>query len=242
MNDSIPLSRTGPSNPRPNGSRVPSPHFDVIQHAGSIENAEAAARDIHPRWKRDLYLLLEHPTSSPSAFLIHVATTSLIIISAAVTVLETIPSSHSVSGSVWFGLETSLVALFTVEYIARAVAHSNTLSSFAKWFLCEYMYYFQCYRISYARRCPAFFGIIDLLGILPYYLEIALQQDTVRPSNHLSLPVPDLYRPLFSDSRYYERLGYCVYSDHSDITIQFCCAYLPSACNVISETRSSAER
>ena len=25
----------------------------------------------------------------------------------------------------------------------------------------------------------AFFGIIDLLGILPYYIEIALQQDTV---------------------------------------------------------------
>ena len=25
----------------------------------------------------------------------------------------------------------------------------------------------------------AFFGVIDLLGILPYYIEIALQQDTV---------------------------------------------------------------
>lgn len=103
-----------------------------------MESAEAAARDIHPRWKRDLYLLLEHPTSSPSAFLVHVATTALIIISAAVTVLETIPSSHAVSGSVWFGLETSLVALFTVEYIARVIAHSNTWTSFARWFLCEY--------------------------------------------------------------------------------------------------------
>lgn len=137
MNESIPLSRPGPSNSRFTGSRASSPRFDAIHQVVSHENAEAAARDIHPRWKRDLYLMLEHPTSSPSAFLVHVATTSLIVISAAVTVLETIPSSHYIAGSVWFGLETSLVALFTVEYIARAVAHSNTWSSFAKWFLCE---------------------------------------------------------------------------------------------------------
>lgn len=103
--------------------------------------------------------MLEHPTTSASAFLIHIATTSLIVLSATVTVLETIPSSHYISGSVWFGLETSLVALFTVEYIARAVAHSGTWIGLGKWLL-------------------SFFGIIDLLGILPYYLEIALGQDT----------------------------------------------------------------
>lgn len=139
MNDSIPLSRAGLSHPRSAGSsRASSPRFDTLPHVASLEHAEAAARGIYPPWKRDLYLLLEHPTSSPSAFVIHVATTALIVLSAAVTVLETIPSSHAVSGSVWFGLETSLVALFTVEYIARAVAHSNSWSGFAKWFLCEY--------------------------------------------------------------------------------------------------------
>ena len=36
---------------------------------------------------------------------------------------------------------------------------------------------------------PAFFGIMDLLAILPYYIEIALQKDTVSfsPCNILPL-------------------------------------------------------
>ena len=135
MADHIPLSRTGPS--RHSGSRSTSPRGDpTLPHILSFETIAQDAKDIHPRWKRELYLLLEHPTSSQAAFLVHVATTSLIVVSAAVTVLETIPSSHYISGSVWFGLETSLVALFTVEYIARAVAHSYTWSNFAKWFIC----------------------------------------------------------------------------------------------------------
>lgn len=29
--------------------------------------------------------------------------------------------------------------------------------------------------------CVAFFGIMDLLSIMPYYLELMLHQDTVRP-------------------------------------------------------------
>ncbi|KAI0087898.1 hypothetical protein BDY19DRAFT_994780 [Irpex rosettiformis] len=155
------IRRTGSSTPpRFTGSRTArataSPR---IQHVLSYETSSRAAKDIHPRWKRDLYLLLEDPTSSQAAFTVHVATTFLIVFSATVTVLETIPSFHSISGRVWFGMETSLVALFTVEYIARMVAHSNTWSGLAKWFL-------------------SFFGIIDLLGILPYYLEIAMGQDT----------------------------------------------------------------
>ncbi|KIP08581.1 hypothetical protein PHLGIDRAFT_104059 [Phlebiopsis gigantea 11061_1 CR5-6] len=158
MADHIPLSRTGPS--RLSGSRSASPRGDpTLPHVLSFETIAQDAKHVHPQWKRELYLLLENPTSSHAAFLVHVVTTSLIVISAAVTILETIPSSHYISGSVWFGLETSLVALFTVEYIARAVAHSYTWSNFAKWFI-------------------SFFGIIDLLGILPYYIEIALGQDT----------------------------------------------------------------
>ncbi|KAI0074130.1 voltage-gated potassium channel, partial [Panus rudis PR-1116 ss-1] len=110
-------------------------------------------------WRRQLYLLLEHPASSQAAFLIHVFTTGIIVLSAIVTVLETVPAFHSISGSVWFGLETSLVVLFTAEYVARCLAHSNTWGSLLQW-------------------STSWFGIIDLLGILPYYIEIALQQDT----------------------------------------------------------------
>jgi len=89
----------------------------------------------------------------------HMFTTSLIVISAFVTVLETVPAVHSISTRIWFGLETSVVALFTVEYIARSLAWSNTWSTLFHWVF-------------------SFYGVIDLLSVLPYYIELILLQDT----------------------------------------------------------------
>ncbi|KAJ7632911.1 hypothetical protein FB45DRAFT_913855 [Roridomyces roridus] len=114
---------------------------------------------INPEWKRNLYALLEQPTSSDSAFLVHVFMTSLIVISAVVTVLETVPAFHSINTNVWFGLETSLVALFTTEYVARCLAWSSSWTSLLRWVV-------------------SFFGIIDLLSVAPYYIELILHQDT----------------------------------------------------------------
>ncbi|KXN84036.1 Potassium voltage-gated channel subfamily B member 2 [Leucoagaricus sp. SymC.cos] len=114
---------------------------------------------IHPLWKRNLFALLERPTSSPSAFLVYAVTTGLIIVSALITILETVPAFHSISNRVWFGIETSLVALFTVEYVSRCVAWSNTWTSVFKWIF-------------------SFYGIIDLLSVMPYYIELMLQKDT----------------------------------------------------------------
>ncbi|TFK52680.1 voltage-gated potassium channel [Heliocybe sulcata] len=132
---------------------------DVFPTSTSFDHGGDDVAHIHPRWKRDLYELLERPTSSPSAFMVHVLTTSLIVASALVTVTETVPAFHHISGGLWFGLETSLVALFTVEYVARCTARSYSLGAFVAWI-------------------TSFFGIIDLLAILPYYIEIGLQQDT----------------------------------------------------------------
>jgi len=112
-----------------------------------------------PLWKRELYALLEHPTSSPAAFVFHIFSTGLIILSALVTILETVPAFHEISGGIWFGVETSLVALFTIEYIARCIAWSLSWKMLLQWI-------------------GSFFGIIDLLAIVPYYVEIALHQDT----------------------------------------------------------------
>lgn len=112
---------------------------------------------------RTLYDLLEDPTSSNAAFVIHVFTTSLIIISAIITILETLPPFHRTPSRVWFGLETALVVCFTVEYICRAYAHSQTLAVFWNWF-------------------GSFFAIVDLLAVVPYYIEIAIQADTVSPT------------------------------------------------------------
>ncbi|KAI0249709.1 hypothetical protein BJV78DRAFT_1129192 [Lactifluus subvellereus] len=114
---------------------------------------------ITPAWRLHLYNLLERPNSSPAAVLVHVLVTILIAFSAIVTILETVPAFHSLPGGIWFGLETSLVALFTVEYVARCAATSYSWSAFFTW-------------------VGSFFGIMDLLAILPYYIEIALQKDT----------------------------------------------------------------
>ncbi|KAF9546671.1 voltage-gated potassium channel [Agrocybe pediades] len=123
------------------------------------EGDPTSSAHIHPPWKRSLYKLLEQPTSSSSAFAIHMLTTFLIVFSAFITVLETVPAVHSISMRVWFGVETSVVALFTVEYITRCLAWSSTWSTLFSWMF-------------------SFYGVIDLLSVLPYYLELLLQQDT----------------------------------------------------------------
>ena len=89
-----------------------------------------------PRWKQDLHALLEQPTSSSSAFVMHVFITSLIIISALVTVFETMPTFRKISNAVWFGFETTLVALFTIEYVARSLAWSGSWRLFFRWTTC----------------------------------------------------------------------------------------------------------
>lgn len=114
--------------------------FNFFPHATSSFDPDDHVIDlhtIHPAWKRNLHELLEHPNATTAAFLIHVLITSLILLSAIVTVLETIPAFHSTSPSVWFGIETSLVVLFTVEYVARALAWSSSWSLFMSWFLCK---------------------------------------------------------------------------------------------------------
>jgi len=93
---------------------------------------------VHPTWKHQLFQLMEQPTSSTSAFVIHMFSTFLIVFSALITVLETVPAVHSISPKVWFGVETSIVALFTVEYIARCLAWSATWMSLIRWMICEH--------------------------------------------------------------------------------------------------------
>ncbi|KAF9473491.1 voltage-gated potassium channel [Pholiota conissans] len=114
---------------------------------------------IQPQWRRELFQLMEQATSSKAAFFLNMFLTFLILFSALVTVIETVPAVHSISTRVWFGVETTVVILFTVEYISRCLAWSTTWSSLFYWMI-------------------SFYGVIDLLSVLPYYLELLLQQDT----------------------------------------------------------------
>jgi potassium voltage-gated channel Shal-related subfamily D protein 2 len=135
----IPLADLGSSRPLHDHSPLSPPHdiedvFPEASHTQDEAISTSAAKA--PQWKRDLYALLEHPTSSPSAFVVHVFTTGLIVLSSLVTILETVPAFHEISGGTWFGLETTLVALFTVEYIARCVARSLSWKILFSWVWC----------------------------------------------------------------------------------------------------------
>ena len=111
---------------------------DLFQQSQSYEDDQLLG--IQPPWRRELFQLLEQATSSGTAFFLHIFLTFLIVFSALVTIMETVPAVHSISTRVWFGLETALVALFTVEYIARCVAWSGSWMSLFRWMTCTYAY------------------------------------------------------------------------------------------------------
>ncbi|KAK4689953.1 hypothetical protein P7C73_g170, partial [Tremellales sp. Uapishka_1] len=133
----------------------------ILGFRDEAEDHYAIAQGIRSRWKRKLYLLLEEPGSGREAFFVHVLVTGTIIFSAVLTTLSTLPSFHTdpTSTRLLFGLDTFIVVLFTVEYMARSLAHSSSWVQYYNW-------------------SASFFGLLDLLAILPYYIEVAQKQDT----------------------------------------------------------------
>ena len=126
MSQTIPLSRLSTVLPSSSyhGSQN-SPDGPDYQDDPRYDDTDEVQR-IAPSWQKDIYMLLEKPTSSQAAFLIHVFTTFLICFSAVVTVLETVQAFHSIPASVWFGLET---ALSRVAYENRSSELSRRTSS-----------------------------------------------------------------------------------------------------------------
>ena len=115
----------------------------VLEHPISPSTSTSASRmrRLHQRRRPQglreiLHSLLERPNSSQAAFTIHLMVNALISLSALLTVLETLPLFHHVSTAVWFGLETTIVVCFTFEYLARAIAWSESPATFWNWFSC----------------------------------------------------------------------------------------------------------
>lgn len=103
----------------------------------SVPRVTLEADDMQTGWKRRLFLLMEDPSSSGEAFIVHVVVTTLIVLSALLTTIETIPAFRSTESRVWFSMETVLVALFTIEYISRVISHSDTAKQLIKWMISE---------------------------------------------------------------------------------------------------------
>ncbi|KAJ2081886.1 hypothetical protein H4R24_001982 [Coemansia sp. RSA 988] len=117
------------------------------------------AKSIRTAWKRRLFLLFEDPASSPSAFVINVIVTFMIIFSAVLTTVETIPALRKNREQLWLGFEVAIVAIFTVEFVLRFLGHTDT------------------WRQAW-RHTKSAITIIDALAIFPFYVEVVLRRDT----------------------------------------------------------------
>ncbi|KAG0353072.1 hypothetical protein BG005_007576 [Podila minutissima] len=163
-------SRPGEAQPRRSMHQVDMalewPMIDIPQELRSMQNDEdphtrsnSQANAIRNPFKRKLFLLLEDPSSSNAAFALNVWVSFAIVLSAVITTIETIPSFRSTDSIIWFEFETVMVAFFTIELIFRVIAHSDSVKQLKRFLLSP-------------------MAIIDVLAILPYYIELALTRDT----------------------------------------------------------------
>lgn len=106
----------------------------------------------HPdsRWRSKLHeVIFEADTPAGKAF--DVALLIVILASVLVVLLESVPSVRAEHGRTLWAVEWGLTGLFTVEYLLRLVSVRQP-----------------------ARYARSFFGIVDLLAVLPTYLSVLL--------------------------------------------------------------------
>ena len=112
-------------------------------------------------WKTRVHLLFDDPTSSRAALYLSSWFMFLIVGSTLAFMLETLPSLSAdpeygdpEKKQFWFILETFFVVFFTLEYVLRWVTADNMIK-----------FPFEV------------FNVVDLLAIIPYYIELALSSN-----------------------------------------------------------------
>lgn len=91
------------------------------------------------------------------AFAVSIFITMSIIFGTLAVIIETLPQFYGPSRhTFWFLFESVMIGLFTLELGLRCLANSESAAQFA-------------------RFCTSFFTILDLLSIIPFYLELILQ-------------------------------------------------------------------
>ncbi len=101
-------------------------------------------------WRERLrHIIFDHNTRESRAF--DIGLLALIAFSVLLVMVETVEEIEARYDTLLFGLEWIITILFTIEYGARLIAVDN--------------------RRRYAR---SFFGVVDLMSILPVYLSLVL--------------------------------------------------------------------
>lgn len=104
----------------------------------------------HPSWRNTLHeVIFEADTPAGKAF--DIALLITIVASVVIVMLDSVEDLNRRYGSVFNVLEWLFTVLFTIEYVLRLIAFRRPMH----------------YAVS-------FFGIVDLLAILPTYLELLL--------------------------------------------------------------------
>ena len=117
-----------------------------------MDNLEQAADTNQDHWRSRLFTVI-FENDTPAGKLFDVALLVLIFISLLLVMLQSIPRLDAKYHYIFYISEWVITILFTVEYMLRLIAVKKP--------------------ISYA---GSFYGVIDLLSILPTYLSILLPQ------------------------------------------------------------------
>lgn len=150
--------------------------------------------DGQPAWKQSLYDLFEEPNSSPAAYYLAVTIVALIVVSICAFVIQTLECRtppYRPCGSeriileqpVWDAIETLCTLVFTVEYVAR-------ISS------CEIG------GITKLQFMRSSLNVLDILAIVPFYVEIILDMMDVTPGEGLKILCVARVLRLFKLARY----------------------------------------
>ncbi|KAJ1732452.1 hypothetical protein LPJ61_002039 [Coemansia biformis] len=150
--------------PQANEERWYREQIDYVRNqVEQMENSEMQrdqmAKNMRSKWRRRLFLLFEDPSSSPTAFVINVFLTFMIILSAVLTTIETIPALRKGHATLWLVFELTIVVVFTIEFVLRFLGHTDT------------------WRQAWGHT-KSLVTIVDALAIFPFYIELILQRDT----------------------------------------------------------------
>eukprot|EP00732_Lithocolla_globosa_P003715 Lithocolla_globosa_v1_NODE_3086_length_1769_cov_19.748541.p1 type:complete len:455 gc:universal NODE_3086_length_1769_cov_19.748541:1573-209(-) len=137
---------------RLNDSGVPClQNVTIVEREIKIYQKENAVVDDSHLLKVRIYRFWSEPESSKGAFYLSSFIMFLIVLSTATFCLESITtlSETKKQQQIWFGLETFVIMCFTLEYVVRL---------------------FTCPKLIPFIIAP--FNIIDLVAIIPYYIEL----------------------------------------------------------------------